>query len=1212
MKKKWPKFYKAVMVLLMTLLSISFISVTSQAASKKTNSVSLNYSSYKMEAGQKVRLKAEVLPKNASNKTVVWKTSDKSVATVSTKGLVTGKKSGAATITASVKGTKAKATCKITVVPSLPKAQSIALNYSTYTVKKGQSIKLETIIQPSDASDNPVIWKSGKKSVATVNSQGIVTGRKKGYSVITAIEKKTGLKAKCRVFVGPAVKNISVDNSSISLKIGEKSTISYKVTPQNAMNKKVSFESSDQTIATVSSKGVITAKAAGTAEIKVTAKDGSQSSAVITVTVQGTEVLPESVEITPKDNTLKAGETVQLTATVLPENATDKSVIWSSSDTAIATVSEEGLVTAISEGSVTITVKTVSGDCTATVDVKIEPEATVSPTPTPSVTPSATPSVTPSVTPSLTPSVTPTVTPEIPSIPDYPDYPTVTPDVPSEILPESVTVSPAESTLKVGKTCQLTATVLPESATNKAVVWSSSDTAVASVSDNGLVTALSEGTATITAKTVSGGFTASATITVEAGETPATKITLSVDIYELSAGSTQEVIFKAKVDGACDSVILYNSDKEKITELLDDGKYSTSGDDLQNDNTYSGKATIGSENPGTLDYYAEAVVGDNKIKSDTITISIYSKLTDEELKDIEDINKTLSEFQTTLDDEAPLEERKTETENLLEDLVEDEQIKEDTISYNEISGVFSFEYSSGVLGGVMVKDFDEEKAGDISNDESTADQVDVFSSGNMEPEQEEEPVETAINNDVFSDGEEPIYAEGDGSTEQSQVVQNRDPSGSGLLSTLIDEGTDKSNLIAGSISTNLGNALVLCAFDSDDGFPDFSVVEPEWDNAGLNTTVDSDVTVSDLRALDENNNSLVVFSMHGSILNGSPVLCLQEEPSSSKNMEYNDELKGHRIAQVVTTDGDFVYWVFPAFFSFNYSDEALSDMIIFSQSCDFMGENESIDYRMSNALLSRGADAVIGFHNSVYLRYDNPLLMSVVGELIKGEEIGNALNTATSIYGKDDGGSATEPAAYPVLTGDVHATLYNKSLENGDFEESYTPVKWSTVGDTRVMVKLGDLLPVSGSRMGLLTTGIGSAENEYLSGTEGSIISQTFYLDDDESTLSFSYDVVSEEPMEFVHTQFDDRFVVRLLDRDGNILHEFLEETVNTSQWYELQSEDLDFEGGDETIYHTTWKEVSFDISAYNDNLVTLQFVVYDMGDSIYDTAAIIDNVKVA
>ncbi len=135
-----------------------------------------------------------------------------------------------------------------------------------------------------------------------------------------------------------------------------------------------------------------------------------------------------------------------------------------------------------------------------------------------------------------------------------------------------------------------------------------------------------------------------------------------------------------------------------------------------------------------------------------------------------------------------------------------------------------------------------------------------------------------------------------------------------------------------------------------------------------------------------------------------------------------------------------------------------------------------------------------------------------------------------------------------------------------------------------------------------------SKQSEYtdsvISGTEGSVISQTFIVPTNANTISFSYNVVSEEPMEYVGSSYDDKFVARLLDMNGNILDELAREEVNTSTWYKI--EDINFDGGDSTVYHTQWKNVSKNISQYRGKQLTIQFVTYDVGDSYYETATLV------
>lgn len=142
--------------------------------------------------------------------------------------------------------------------------------------------------------------------------------------------------------------------------------------------------------------------------------------------------------------------------------------------------------------------------------------------------------------------------------------------------------------------------------------------------------------------------------------------------------------------------------------------------------------------------------------------------------------------------------------------------------------------------------------------------------------------------------------------------------------------------------------------------------------------------------------------------------------------------------------------------------------------------------------------------------------------------------------------------------------------------------------------------------MAILTTGIGSGESGYLEATEGSVLYQTFYVGASHTVLSFRYNVVSEEPHEFVGSKYDDKFYTEIVATDGT-KYTIASESVNQSKWYSISG--INFDGGDSTTYETGWKLVEYDVSAFQNQYITLRFVTYDVGDSIYDTAALIDAV---
>jgi PKD repeat protein len=166
-----------------------------------------------------------------------------------------------------------------------------------------------------------------------------------------------------------AVTGVKLSLDSVALTTGQTATLTTTVQPTNATNKTVSWSSSASNIASVSTSGVVTGQAAGTATITVTTQDGGKTAQCRVRVTSGTAVT--GVTVSPTADTVLVGQTITLTATVSPANATDKSVVWSSSDTSCATVNQSGVVTGKKLGAVTITVTTVSGGKTATCAVTV-------------------------------------------------------------------------------------------------------------------------------------------------------------------------------------------------------------------------------------------------------------------------------------------------------------------------------------------------------------------------------------------------------------------------------------------------------------------------------------------------------------------------------------------------------------------------------------------------------------------------------------------------------------------------------------------------------------------------------------------------------------------------------------------------------------------------------------------------------------------------
>ena len=487
-----------------TALKIGSATVTAKAGDKTATcavtvvatpvtSVSLNITSASLQVSETLTLTATVAPDDATDKTVTWSTSDESVATVNN-GVVTAVKIGSATITA--KAGDKTATCEISVVapPAVP-VSSVSLNKTDASLKVGETVTLTATVNPDNASDKTVTWSTSDASVATVNN-GVVSAVKVGTATITA---KAGDKsATCTITVNPTpVASISLNTTSASLQVSETLTLIATVTPDDATDKTVTWSTSDESIATVNN-GVVTAVKIGSATI--TAKAGEKSATCEVSVVAPPAVPVSSVTLNKTDASLKVGETVTLTATVNPDDATDKTVTWSTSDASVATVSN-GVVTAVKVGTATITAK--AGDKSASCVITVE----------------ATP---------------------------------VT----------SVTLDKTDASLKVAETVTLTATVKPDDATDKTVTWSTSDASVATVS-NGVITAVKIGSATITAK--AGDKSATCAITVVA--TPVTSVTLDKTDASLKVGETVTLTATVNPDNASDKTVTWSTSDASVATV---------------------------------------------------------------------------------------------------------------------------------------------------------------------------------------------------------------------------------------------------------------------------------------------------------------------------------------------------------------------------------------------------------------------------------------------------------------------------------------------------------------------------------------------------------------------------------------------------------------------------------------------------------------------
>ena len=330
--------------------------------------ITLSRTSLSLNSGSTFMLQATVAPLTALNKGVAWSSSDENVATVDDNGWVTAVAGGTCDIICTAKdGGGASATCAVTVIQLVT---GLTLSQTSLSLTTGSSQTLTATAEPSNASNQSVTWSSSDTDVATVSQSGLVTAVGVGSCTITATSADgSGKTATCAVIVTQLVTNITLSQTSLSLTTGNSQTLTATAEPSNASDKSVTWSSSDTDVATVSQSGVVTAVGAGTCTITCTATDGGGASTTCEVTVVQ---LVTSITLSDTALALELDGYKRLTATVLPDNASNKRVTWSSSDESVAEVTGTGGVAAVGLGTCTITCSATDGSgvsATCTVNV---------------------------------------------------------------------------------------------------------------------------------------------------------------------------------------------------------------------------------------------------------------------------------------------------------------------------------------------------------------------------------------------------------------------------------------------------------------------------------------------------------------------------------------------------------------------------------------------------------------------------------------------------------------------------------------------------------------------------------------------------------------------------------------------------------------------------------------------------------------------------
>ncbi len=248
----------------------------------------------------------------------------------------------------------------------------VRLDRSSLTLQLNNGTKSERLtatVEPEDAENQSVTWKSSATEVAEVN-EGVVTAVSVGTATITVTTLDGSYSASCEVTVEKGtiyVSGITLDKSEISLTPGESSKLTATVTPPDATDASVVWSSGDENVATVDNTGKVTAVGKGETIITATTTDqGLTATCKVTVTVPVT-----GISCDQKSVTLLDGATAKLNFTVLPENASNTNITLSSSDPSVATVDKDGTVKGLKAGTAVITATTEDGEYSVSVNVTV-------------------------------------------------------------------------------------------------------------------------------------------------------------------------------------------------------------------------------------------------------------------------------------------------------------------------------------------------------------------------------------------------------------------------------------------------------------------------------------------------------------------------------------------------------------------------------------------------------------------------------------------------------------------------------------------------------------------------------------------------------------------------------------------------------------------------------------------------------------------------
>lgn len=625
----------------------------------KVSGVTVTPASVSLEAGKTVSLKAVVVPETAADKTVRWESENPAVADVTASGVVTAKAAGETSVTAVTSDGNHRASCLVTVIGKTA-VTGVKID-ETFPVPVGKEVGLNYAVLPTDASVKTVLFtvEKGKESVLTLEdpNRGIVKGLAVGTAQVTVTTAEGGYSDSCAVTVYRAAEKVTITAGGYEAAAGLEAGLTLALTATvfgEPTYGTVFWATSDPQTAAVDTDGTVTAKEPGTVTVRASLHpfDNPEYPADVTAEIEigivAGSAAVESVAINEGETVaMFKGETKQLTCTVNPPNASEKTVVWSvtEGDDVVSVNADTGEVTALRPGSATVTVTSrsdaaKSDSCTvtvreavtavrlnrdslqltltedgktATLTAAVEPEEATDRTVRWTAVPDGIVSVENGTVTALN-AGTATVRAESVSNPGVYDECEVTVISPVTQITLNHSVYPAApETFEVGLSFVLSAAVMPGDATDKRLTWRVSPENIVSLdaaTGTVTVTALKAGTATVTVTAADGfGASASCVITVSPATAAVTKIVLNRESVNLYKGKSYRLTASVEPPNAAVKTVTWSLEGG-------DGAATISDDGLLSVNS----------NAGTAMFTVKATAGDASGVTATCAVTVRTEL----------------------------------------------------------------------------------------------------------------------------------------------------------------------------------------------------------------------------------------------------------------------------------------------------------------------------------------------------------------------------------------------------------------------------------------------------------------------------------------------------------------------------------------------------------------------------------------------------------